>query len=89
MEEQQLAWSVFLLEADMYAMLDGVWHIEHVSENCALNSDHCQTSPTYLIGGVAPAAAACHDHDPLARTLQHHSARPLYHRGQCASQGAF
>ena len=29
MEEQQLAWSVFLLEADMYAMLDGVLNGEH------------------------------------------------------------
>ena len=28
-EEQQLAWSVFLLEADMYAVLDDVWNGEH------------------------------------------------------------
>ena len=36
-EEQQLAWSVFLLEADMYAMLDDVWNGEHnIRKTCLL-----------------------------------------------------
>ena len=73
MEEQQLAWSVFLLEADMYAMLDGVWNRELISENCALNSDHCQTSPTYLTEGLPQllllAMTMTHWHAPFNTTV--------------------